>query len=196
MAKMHTIVLLAKTGAKSTFRLKERQSVGHLEKVDSDPCLAQPAFPSPLEGEGARRAGEGYSRIGSRFRNRPIPIGSRHREHRPMPRTLLMYAKRMRRTSTEAEARMWWLLRAARFRGFKFRRQQPIGDYIVDFVCFERKLIVEVDGSQHLDAVAQDDARTAWLESVGFTVLRFWNDEVLRDAECVMRDIARAIDGG
>ena len=59
-------------------------------------------------------------------------------------------------------------MRAARFRGFKFRRQQPIGDYIVDFVCFERKLIVEVDGSQHLDTVARDDARTAWLESVGF----------------------------
>ena len=113
-----------------------------------------------------------------------------------MPHTLLPFARRMRHTPTEAEARLWWHLRATRLRGFKFRRQQPIGDYIVDFVCFERKLIVEVDGSQHLDAIERDDARTAWLESVGFTVLRFWNDEVLRDAECVMRDIARAIDGG
>ena len=91
---------------------------------------------------------------------------------------------------------MWWHLRAARFRGLKFRRQQPIGDCIVDFVCFERKLIVEVDGSQHLDAIARDDARTAWLESIGFTVLRFWNDEVLRDAGYVTQEISRILDCG
>jgi len=119
-----------------------------------------------------------------------------HGEHRPMPHALLPYAKRMRRISTDAEARLWWHLRATRFRGLKFRRQQPIGDYIVDFVCFERKLIVEVDGSQHLDAVAQDDARTAWLESIGFRVLRFWNDDVLRDARSVMQKIARVVDCG
>ena len=113
-----------------------------------------------------------------------------------MAHTLLPYAKRMRRASTDAEARLWWHLRAARFRGLKFRRQQPIGDYIVDFVCFERKLIVEVDGSQHLETIGRDDARTAWLEPVGFRVLRFWNDEVLRDAGGVMREIARVIEGG
>jgi very-short-patch-repair endonuclease len=97
----------------------------------------------------------------------------------------------MRRASTEAEARLWWHLRATRLHGFKFRRQQPIGDYIVDFVCFERRLIVEVDGSQHLEFVGQDDARTAWFELQGFTVLRFWNDDVLRDARRVMQEIAR-----
>jgi very-short-patch-repair endonuclease len=102
----------------------------------------------------------------------------------------------MRHTSTEAEARLWWHLRAARLNGLKFRRQQPIGDYIVDFVCFERKLIVEVDGSQHLDVIARDDARTAWLESIGFTVLRFWNDEVLRDAGYVTQEIARILECG
>ena len=113
-----------------------------------------------------------------------------------MPHTLLPFAKRMRHTSTEAEARLWWHLRAARLNGLKFRRQQPIGDYIVDFVCFELKLIVEVDGSQHLDATAYDDARTAWLESVGFRVVRFWNDEVLRDAGYVTQEIVRIIEGG
>jgi very-short-patch-repair endonuclease len=86
-------------------------------------------------------------------------------------------------------------LRAARLNGLKFRRQQPIGDYIVDFVCFERKLIVEVDGSQHLDVIARDDARTAWLESLGFTVLRFWNDDVLRDTGGVVREIVWIIEG-
>ena len=101
----------------------------------------------------------------------------------------------MRHVSTDAEARLWWHLRAARFRGLKFRRQQPIGDYIVDFVCFERKLIVEVDGSQHLAAIDRDDARTAWLESVGLWVLRFWNDDVLRDARSVMQEIAGIVDG-
>ena len=101
----------------------------------------------------------------------------------------------MRHVSTDAEARLWWHLRAARFRGLKFRRQQPIGDCIVDFVCFERKLIVEVDGSQHLAATERDDARTAWLESVGFRVLRFWNDDVLRDARSVMQEIAGIVDG-
>ena len=110
-----------------------------------------------------------------------------------MPHTLLPFAKRMRHTSTDAETRLWWHLRAARFRGLKFRRQQPIGDYIVDFVCFERRMIIEVDGSQHLESAGRDDARTAWFELQGFTVLRFWNDDVLRDATCVMREIARIL---
>jgi very-short-patch-repair endonuclease len=111
-----------------------------------------------------------------------------------MRQSLLPLAKSMRSTSTQAESRLWWHLRAARFRGFKFRRQQPLGDYIVDFICFDRKLIVEVDGSQHLEAVWQDDVRTAWLESQGFTVLRFWNDAVLRDTGCVLEEILRMLD--
>lgn len=113
-----------------------------------------------------------------------------------MPHALLPFAKRMRRTPTDAEARMWWHLRAARFGGLKFRRQQPIGRYIVDFVCFERKLVVEIDGSQHLADGERDHARTAWLESQGYTVLRFWNDDVLRDAACVVEEIARVVDAG
>jgi len=110
-----------------------------------------------------------------------------------MPHALLPFAKRMRRSSTEAEARLWWHLRAARFQRFKFRRQQPLGDYIVDFVCFERRLIIEVDGSQHLASVDEDDARTQWLQAQGFKVLRFWNDDVLRDSAYVLHEVALSL---
>ena len=86
-------------------------------------------------------------------------------------------ARQMRREPTEAERRMWRLLRDRRLGGFKFRRQEQLGRYIVDFVCFEQKLIVELDGSQHAES-AYDRQRDAWLKSRGFTVLRFWNNEV------------------
>jgi len=110
-----------------------------------------------------------------------------------MRQSLLPFAKDLRFASTEAEARLWRHLRAERLRGFKFRRQQPLGDYIVDFVCFERKLIVEVDGSQHVERAMEDNERTAWLESQGFTVLRFWNDAVLRDTDDVLEEILRML---
>ena len=113
-----------------------------------------------------------------------------------MPHHLLPFARRMRRTSTEAEARLWWNLRAARLRGFKFRRQQPLGDYIVDFVCFERRLIVEVDGSQHLENIGRDDARTKWFELQGFTVIRFWNDAVLSKPNRVLDEIMHFLESG
>ncbi|QDQ73757.1 DUF559 domain-containing protein [Pseudoluteimonas lycopersici] len=111
-----------------------------------------------------------------------------------MRQSLLPFAKDLRFASIEAESRLWRHLRAARLRGFKFKHQQPLGDYIVDFVCFERGLTVEVDGSQHLDAVGWDDARTAWFESQGFVVLRFWNDAVLRDTDDVLEEILRMLE--
>src|SRR4051812_28572576 len=91
---------------------------------------------------------------------------------------LLDHARHMRREPTEAEKRMWRILRDRRFGRFKFRRQQPLGRYILDFVCLEQKLIVEVDGSQHADS-AYDETRDTWLHARGFTVLRFWNNDVL-----------------
>jgi len=115
-------------------------------------------------------------------------------EHVRMRHRLLPLAKCMRHASTQAEAHLWWHLRAARFRGFKFRRQQPLGDYIVDFVCFERKLIVEADGSQHIEHAVVDDARTVWLESQGFTVIRFWNDAVLSETNRVLNEILRVLE--
>ena len=101
----------------------------------------------------------------------------------------------LRTNSTEAERVLWHQLRAARLSGYKFRRQTPIGRYIVDFVCFEARLIVEVDGGQHVEQQAYDTKRTAWLEAQGFRVLRFWNTEVLGNMEGVKKVIVRAWGG-
>jgi len=92
--------------------------------------------------------------------------------------TLLNLAKSNRKNATEAEKKLWSFLRAKKF-GVTFRRQQQIGNYIVDFVCFEKKLIIECDGCQHLDQKENDNERTAFLEQQGYTVLRFWNNEIL-----------------
>ena len=101
-------------------------------------------------------------------------------------------ARQLRKNSTEAERALWQQLRAARLNGHKFRRQQPIGRYLVDFVCFEARLIVEVDGGQHAQRQPYDAQRTVWLEAQGFRVLRFWNTEVLGHLEGVKEVIARA----
>lgn len=90
---------------------------------------------------------------------------------------------------------MWAALRELRLVGFKFRRQESIGSYVCDFVCFSKKLIVEVDGSQHADNVIADQKRTEWLESQGFRVLRFWNNQVVDDIETVIEAIANALNG-
>ncbi len=94
----------------------------------------------------------------------------------------------MREAPTDAEAIIWRNLRAHRFAGHKFKRQQPIGNYIVDSVCFEAKLIVEVDGGQHNGSLA-DEARDEWLTSQGFVVLRFWNNDVMGNLDGVLLTI-------
>ena len=78
---------------------------------------------------------------------------------------------------------------------YRFKRQKPIGSYIVDFVCFERKLVIEADGGQHADQVGDDANQTAWLESQGFAVLRFWNDEIPRNTDAVLDAILRKLEG-
>ncbi len=90
---------------------------------------------------------------------------------------------------TDAEQKLWYQLRAKRFSGFKFRRQVPIGNYIVDFVCKKSKVIVEVDGSQHQQQKSYDKTRTQFLKQQGFTVLRFWNNEVLNEMDGVLEKI-------
>jgi very-short-patch-repair endonuclease len=110
--------------------------------------------------------------------------------------TQVKLARRLRRDQTEAEAKLWSRLRNKRLGGHHFYRQQPIGPYIVDFCSRSRKLIIEVDGSQHLDQQTEDDARTVYLQSQGYQVLRFWNDEVLRDTDTVLQVILQAIDSG
>jgi very-short-patch-repair endonuclease len=97
----------------------------------------------------------------------------------------LSQAKALRRKMTNAERRLWYYLRAHRFVGHKFKRQVPIGPYIVDFACLNRKLILEVDGGQHAESLS-DKRRDAWLKMQGFEVLRFWNNDVLKNTEAVL----------
>jgi very-short-patch-repair endonuclease len=97
-------------------------------------------------------------------------------------------ARTMRGAPTDSELRLWRLLRDRRLSGFKFRRQVPIGPYIVDFLCVGAKLIVEADGSQHAES-SHDEARDAYLASQEWKVLRFWNNEVLRNREGVLETI-------
>ena len=104
-----------------------------------------------------------------------------------MQERLLKFAKSMRHKPTDSEAAMWKHLRAGRLSGFKFKRQQPIGTYIVDFVCFEHALVVEIDGGQHVECT--DAERSRWLEGQGFRVLRFWNNDVLQRADDVLEMI-------
>ena len=89
---------------------------------------------------------------------------------------------------TDAERRLWFMLRAHRLNGLSFRRQVPIGRYIVDFVCQERRLIIEVDGGQHAEN-ARDAERDRWIASKGYRVLRFWNHDVLRNRTGVLEMI-------
>ncbi len=107
----------------------------------------------------------------------------------------LNFAKVLRRTMTDAEQKLWIQLRAGRFAGFKFKRQAPIGHYVVDFVAPLAKLIVEVDGSQHAEDAERDAQRTAFLESLGYRVLRYWNNDVLRETESVLTAIYLVLDG-
>ena len=107
---------------------------------------------------------------------------------------LLSHAKHMRHVPTEAESALWRELRAGRLAGYKFKRQQPIGNFIVDFVCFEQKLVVEADGGQHVELKARDEARTAWLQAQGFRVLRFWNHDVLQRRDLVLEEILHQLE--
>jgi very-short-patch-repair endonuclease len=112
--------------------------------------------------------------------------------HDLVPRRQRDNAKAMRGEMTEAELKLWNALRAGRLMGLKFRRQTPIGPYIVDFACPSKRLIVEADGSQHADNIDYDAKRTAFLEQSGWTVLRFWNDDVVNDVDGVCQHILSA----
>jgi very-short-patch-repair endonuclease len=108
-----------------------------------------------------------------------------------MPSNLTKTAKNLRKRATLAEAILWNQLRTRQIEGVKFRRQQPIGEFIVDFVCFEKKLIIELDGGQHARDRAKDYERDKKLSEGGYTVLRFWNNEVLKNLEGVMEVVRR-----
>lgn len=103
-------------------------------------------------------------------------------------------ARRLRAEDTEPEYRLWSDLRARRLNGYKFARQIPLGPYVVDFLCRDEMLVVELDGSQHAEA-KRDEIRTGFLTQHGYSVLRFWNDEVLRERQAVLETILVALEG-
>ena len=104
-------------------------------------------------------------------------------------------ARDLRKTMTDAERRLWSRLRQKQLDGFRFRRQQPIGSYIVGFFCPEALLIIEVDGGQHASTEAEDEARTRWLAARGYRVMRFWNNDVLGNTEGVLLTIRSSLRG-
>ncbi|MFC3713521.1 endonuclease domain-containing protein [Sphingoaurantiacus capsulatus] len=128
---------------------------------------------APLPG-GERGWGEG----GIRHR---APAGHTHR------------ARSLRHEATDAERKFWGAVRAGRLNGWKFRRQVPIGRYIVDFACPAGRLIVELDGSQHAEQRLYDAARTHFLQSQGYRVMRFWNNEFLTNFEGAMSMVSHAL---
>ena len=105
----------------------------------------------------------------------------------PLPTRTRDNAKRLRREMTDAERRLWKHLRAGRLEGFKFRRQHPVPPYVLDFCCVEVGLAIELDGSQHSEA--RDASRSRYLESQGWRIVRFWDNDVLNKADAVVEAI-------
>ena len=97
-------------------------------------------------------------------------------------------ARNLRKSSTIQERRLWNLLKNRQFHNLKFKRQQPIGDYIVDFICKEAKIIIEIDGGQHNEPenINYDKVRTEYLNNLGYKVIRFWNNEIYENIEGVI----------
>ncbi len=102
-------------------------------------------------------------------------------------------ARDLRNNPTDAESRLWARLRRKQIDGHRFRRQVPLGPYVVDFVCLETRLIIEVDGGQHNERAPLDARRTAWLEANRFRVIRFWNNDVLQNVDGVIEAVRAAL---
>jgi len=103
-----------------------------------------------------------------------------------MKYNLTPLARKLRQNLTIAERKLWHYLRSRNFLGLKFRRQEPIGNYIVDFVCYEKKIIIELDGGQHNEFREKDIPREKWLEKQGFKILRFWNTDIIKNINGVL----------
>jgi very-short-patch-repair endonuclease len=100
----------------------------------------------------------------------------------------------LRKNLTDAERMLWHLVRSRRLNGYKFRRQVWIGEYIADFACVERMLIVELDGGQHAEAIEYDARRTAELQRLGYRVVRYWNNDVLLRMDAVLSDLLKQLE--
>lgn len=163
--------------------LSRKRARGESGVADMSKC-AEHHSPLPLVGEGQGR--------GRKFSEPPLlhssPSGIRQGKEK-----ILDNAKTLRSNQTKVEERLWYHLRAHRFMGLKFKRQKPMGPYIVDFVCVERRLIIELDGGQHAEQTSYDQQRDAWLRNQGYTVLRFWNNDVMRELEGVLEEVRSAL---
>ncbi len=107
-----------------------------------------------------------------------------------------VFARNLRKNQTDVERVLWHYLRNRQMEGYKFRRQWPIGSYIVDFACLSRKLLIELDGGQHAETITYDENRTKFLESQGYKVLRFWNNEIFSELEAVLQRIFDEVNKG
>src|SRR5437870_1177253 len=106
------------------------------------------------------------------------------------------FARHLRKNLTDAEQFVWGRLRYRQLGGFKFRRQHPLGPFTVDFVCLERKLVIELDGGQHAERAEEDARRTAWLTERGYRVFRLWNNEAIQDWDAAAERIWELLQGG
>ena len=106
------------------------------------------------------------------------------REHKPVTGV----ARKLRKQPTDAEKKLWQALRARQFLGLKFRRQSPVAGFVADFLCEERRVIVEADGGQHADNLADAD-RTEQLQAAGYHVIRYWNNDIMGNLEGVLEDL-------
>lgn len=154
-------------------------------------------------GEGSRDAcrpshsaptGEGGATPHPAAARPPSPAGGEGEDAPSLRAKLGQRARSMREEPTEAEHKLWLLLRDRRFSGFKFRRQVQIGSYIVDFVCPSKRLIVEADGGQHAEST-YDEVRDAWLKAQDFRIRRFWNADILRRGDEVRDTLWHDLDG-
>ena len=102
-------------------------------------------------------------------------------------------ARQLRRDQTDVEGKLWSRLRARQLSGAKFRRQYPIGAFIADFCCYERRLVIELDGGHHAEHVDADQSRTDFFVSQGYRVLRFWNNEVIENIDGVLEQIVHTL---
>jgi len=109
---------------------------------------------------------------------------------------LTSYAKQLRKNATDAERVLWQAVRSRQVLNCKFRRQVVFGRYIVDFVCLDAKLIIELDGGQHAEQVLYDEHRTVYLESLGYQVIRFWNNDVLQQLDVVLEKVRLVLIAG
>jgi very-short-patch-repair endonuclease len=106
---------------------------------------------------------------------------------------LTILARNLRNKQTDAERILWSRLRRSQLNWVKFRRQQLVGDYIVDFISFEKRIIIEIDGGQHIESTTNDSVRTEYLESQGYRVIRFWNADIMQNIEGVIDKILNTL---